>query len=280
MTEPRTTYQCALLLSLLAPLAAHADVRAAVNALRERGCAAQPPRAPALQASRALDEVARRLAAGAPLTQALQRAPYHALRSFSVRIDNVAPDGDVATLLGRQYCAQVTDPALRELGVYRAGSTVWLALAAPFVPPAPAAAPALAAAVLAAVNRARARPQTCGTQRFAPAPALTRSARLESIARAYAQDMAAHGYMSHTGRDGSSPAERVTRGGYRWLATGENLASGITAAEPLVAGWLASPGHCVNLMDPAYTELGVGFAVNARTAPGIYWALELARPGR
>ncbi len=47
-----------------------------------------------------------------------------------------------------------------------------------------------------------------------------------------------------------------------------------------MAGWLASPEHCANLMDPAYTELGVGFAVNARTAPGIYWALELARPRR
>lgn len=280
MTDPRISYQCALLLSLLAPLAAHADVRAAVNALRERGCDHQAAHAPVLRASRALEGVARRLASGTPLGEALRLEPYHALRSFALSISNVDPEGDVTALLARQYCREVTDPALRELGVYRAGSTVWLALAAPFAPPAPAAQPALAAAVLAAANRARAAPRRCGTQPFAAGPALVRSARLEAIARAYAQDMAAHGYMSHTARDGSSPAQRVTRGGYRWLATGENLASGLTDPEALVAGWLASPEHCANLMDPAYTELGVGFAVNARTAPGSYWALELARPRR
>jgi len=46
----------------------------------------------------------------------------------------------------------------------------------------------------------------------------------------------------------------------------------------VVSGWLGSPEHCANLMDPAYTELGVGFAVNGRDAAGVYWALELGRP--
>jgi uncharacterized protein YkwD len=84
--------------------------------------------------------------------------------------------------------------------------------------------------------------------------------------------------MDHTGRDGSSPAQRVTRSGYRWRETGENLASGIMTPDEVVAGWLGSPHHCANLMDPAFTEVGVGFGVNARDERGVYWAMEFGRP--
>jgi uncharacterized protein YkwD len=84
--------------------------------------------------------------------------------------------------------------------------------------------------------------------------------------------------MEHTGRDGSSPAQRVTRSGYRWRATGENLASGVMTPEEVIAGWLESPDHCANLMDPAFSEMGVGFGVNPRDERGVYWALEFGRP--
>ncbi len=90
--------------------------------------------------------------------------------------------------------------------------------------------------------------------------------------------MARHGYMDHTGRDGSTPQQRVSRAGYAWLETGENLASGVMDAGDVVQGWLHSPGHCENLMWPAYTEMGVAFAVNPRDEAGVYWALEFGRP--
>jgi uncharacterized protein YkwD len=98
------------------------------------------------------------------------------------------------------------------------------------------------------------------------------------VALAYARDMAAFGYMDHTGRDGSSPQARVTRGGYRWSEVGENLASGIMTPEEVVAGWLSSPEHCANLMDPGFRQMGVAFAVNPRDERGVYWAMEFGTP--
>jgi uncharacterized protein YkwD len=84
--------------------------------------------------------------------------------------------------------------------------------------------------------------------------------------------------MAHTGRDGSTPAQRITRGGYRWSEVGENLASGVMTAEDAVRGWLGSPEHCANLMDPLYRHMGVGFAVNAHDQRGVYWAMEFGTP--
>jgi len=132
--------------------------------------------------------------------------------------------------------------------------------------------------VLALANEARAKPRRCGSISYAAAAPLTANARLAQAALGYARDMARFGYMQHTGRDGSSPAERITRSGYHWREVGENLASGVMTPAEVVAGWLGSPEHCANLMHPVYREMGVAFAVNPGDARGIYWALELGTP--
>ena len=90
--------------------------------------------------------------------------------------------------------------------------------------------------------------------------------------------MAAWGYMNHTGHDGSTPAARISRSGYRWSEVGENLASGIMKPEDVVAGWLKSPEHCANLMDPLFRQAGVAFAVNRHDQRGVYWAMEFGTP--
>ena len=91
--------------------------------------------------------------------------------------------------------------------------------------------------------------------------------------------MARNNYFSHSGRDGSSPAQRVERAGYRYRATGENIAAGAQmTAENAVAGWIKSPPHCVNLMSPAYTEMGVAFAVDPRSDMGVYWTQAFGTP--
>ena len=43
-------------------------------------------------------------------------------------------------------------------------------------------------------------------------------------------------------------------------------------------GWLASPHHCENLMDPRFTELGVGFVFDADSDSGVYWTQVFAVP--
>ena len=90
--------------------------------------------------------------------------------------------------------------------------------------------------------------------------------------------MAANNYFSHTGRDGSSFAQRATRAGYRYRMIGENIAAGQLSPEEAVAGWIKRPAHCANLMNASYTEMGVALAVNATSTMGVYWVQLLGTP--
>jgi uncharacterized protein YkwD len=83
--------------------------------------------------------------------------------------------------------------------------------------------------------------------------------------------MARYDYFSHTGRDGSTVDSRATRAGYRWRAIGENIAAGQMDADAAVRGWINSPGHCANIMSPAFREMGAAFVVNTQSSQGIYW---------
>jgi len=266
------------LMALLLPRLSTADVVESVNALRRNGCGAHPGGAPPLQANGRLDAVAHRLSQGAQLQAAEEAAGYHAVSSFSVRISGVPASGEVAATLARQFCEPSTNPAFREIGTWRSGSDVWIALAEPFRPPASHDLPAISDRVLALTNQARSQRRSCGTTAFAAAPPLALNPTLGEVALAYAREMAAYGYMDHTGRDGSSPQERISQAGYRWREAGENLASGIMTAEAVVDGWLHSPEHCANLMDPVFREMGVAFAVNPRDEKGVYWAMEFGTP--
>jgi uncharacterized protein YkwD len=280
MTDLRTRchIRVLLVLALLSPACASAGVIDAINVVRDVGCDGHPGGVPPLHESAHLDEVAHRLSQGAKLQQAQQIAGYHAVSSFAVDISNVPPSGDVESIISRQFCQQSTNPAFTEIGTWSHGSDVWIALAEPFTPPAPTNLGAISHQVLELTNRVRALPQRCGATPFAAAPPLALNARLGHVALDYAREMAAYGYMNHTGRDGSSPQQRITRGGYHWVEVGENLASGIMTPEDVVEGWLHSPEHCANLMDPLFREMGVAFAVNPHNNAGVYWAMELGTP--
>jgi uncharacterized protein YkwD len=90
--------------------------------------------------------------------------------------------------------------------------------------------------------------------------------------------MLSHNYFAHEGYDGSTPAQRVAATGYRYQLVGENLASGPESAAEAVAGWLASPGHCENIMDARFSESGVAYAANNSGTPRVYWVQEFATP--
>ena len=276
MTQLR--YRChrraGLLLALGVPLLASAGVVDSVNSVRTRGCALARGGSAPLRENPRLDAVARQIAAGAALDAAQRHAGYRALNLYTISIAPVDASGEVSATLGRQFCAQVTDPGLREIGSWRQGERVWLALAAPFEPPRPQDLAEIGRRVLQLTNRARSAPQRCGATEFAAAAPLAPDATLTRVALGYARDMARLNFMDHTGRDGSTPAQRISAAGYRWIEAGENLASGITTPEQLVAGWLHSPEHCANLMAPNYREAGVAFALNPGSDAGIYWAME------
>ena len=273
----RRQWHLLLLATSLLSLGARADVVDSVNEVRAAGCAGGT-RAPPLQRNSVLDEVARRVAQGASLHTAQLQTGYRAASAYSVTIGDVPADGNVRHITETQFCAQSTKANFRDIGVWRQGSDVWLILAEPLTTVGADDRGAFSEKVLDLVNAARASPRRCGSALLPAVPPLSRNATLERVAQEYAQDMATFSYMDHTGRDGSAPHERITRSGYRWSETGENLASGMPAPDAVVDGWLRSPEHCANLMDPAYTQVGVGFAVNPHSDAGTYWALEFGRP--
>jgi uncharacterized protein YkwD len=141
-----------------------------------------------------------------------------------------------------------------------------------------AAAPAVDQRVLDLVNQARASPRSCGTRRFAAAPPLAWDERLARASLAHATEMARYEFFDHQGRDGSQIGQRARRAGYAWRSIGENIAAGQASAEEVTAGWIASPGHCANLMNPGFSAMGVAYAVNPTSRLGIYWAQAFGAP--
>ena len=91
--------------------------------------------------------------------------------------------------------------------------------------------------------------------------------------------MAARSYFDHHAPDGSEPRDRVRRTGYRWMLIGENIAFGPDTAEEVVAGWLASPGHCANIMDARFRDMGSAVA-KGRKRGYFYWVQDFGQPAR
>ena len=147
-------------------------------------------------------------------------------------------------------------------------SAAWAQTAA--APESPAD-PVLEAALLAATNEARARH---GLDPLRSDAGLTRAAR------AHAAENAARGVLDHGSPNPrlDTPAERVAAAGVALVEVGENLARipGGAVAERAVEGWLNSPPHRRNLLDPSYTHVGFG----AAEGPGGRYLTQLfgARP--
>ncbi|SEJ02453.1 Uncharacterized conserved protein YkwD, contains CAP (CSP/antigen 5/PR1) domain [Deinococcus reticulitermitis] len=132
--------------------------------------------------------------------------------------------------------------------------------------------------VLRLTNEVRARGATCGSAAYPPAPALTWNDRLAHAARNHSLDLGRRAYFDHISPEGVGFSERITRAGYVWRTAGENIAAGYATAQTVVENWVRSPGHCANLMNPAFTELGVGAAQVAGSPYRTYWTQNFGAP--
>ncbi len=136
---------------------------------------------------------------------------------------------------------------------------------------------ALECEVLDLTNQARAEGADCGVEgTFGPADPLTMQHQLREAARFHSQDMGDRAFFTHEspgGPNGDTVQDRIENAGYtNWQTWGENIAAGQTTAQEVVDGWLASDGHCSNIMNPMFEEIGVGYAhVPGAPYQGIYW---------
>ncbi|MBZ2205709.1 CAP domain-containing protein [Massilia soli] len=219
---------------------------------------------------------------GTLLEHAIEQAGYKVARAEAISVTG-PPDARAAmAAIETPYCSTLLNPTFSEIGASRRGDSWQIVLAEPAPPPASNFLPdseTAGKAILDAVNDARAKARSCGTQRFPAARQVTWNGTLGDAALSHSRDMAAHRYFSHKGRDGQGAAERAVRAGYRWLRIGENIAAGQNSPAEVVAGWLSSPGHCANIMQGGFTEMGAAYAINqSRTGERIYWTQVFAAP--
>jgi len=124
------------------------------------------------------------------------------------------------------------------------------------------------AEVLRLVNEERAKKKV---------PPVQRSATLEAQASQYACEMVYYGFFGHVNDfTGSTLAERAAEFEYDYWIIGENLAAGQRTPAQVVADWMGSPCHRQNILNPAFTELGVGIRYGGEY--GFYWVQEFGRP--
>ena len=113
--------------------------------------------------------------------------------------------------------------------------------------------------VLELSNQQRAQGGCCAEQCFKPAAALANNANLQAAARLHARDMVQRNFFSHDTPDGRSLFDRTSAAGFGGCALGENIAQGQATPENVIVSWMASPGHCANILSPSFTQLGVGY---------------------
>ena len=92
---------------------------------------------------------------------------------------------------------------------------------------------------------------------------------LTAVAEDYARTQAIQDFMGHVSPDGSTVMDRVLNAGYDPVAVAENLAYGHCTAEHAMSSWMDSEGHRTNLLNPTYTDTGVGVYRGGEWE--IYW---------
>lgn len=91
--------------------------------------------------------------------------------------------------------------------------------------------------------------------------------RLDRAAQAHAEDLLAHAYYDHVGRDGSTARQRAATAGHRGAALiTENIAKGPFTPREVVGRWMNSRGHRKNILHPRLRRMGAGvsFGENAK----------------
>jgi uncharacterized protein YkwD len=131
--------------------------------------------------------------------------------------------------------------------------------------------------ILQRVNAFRAAGAVCGSTTHAPASALVWNAPLLQAATGHSSDMASNNFFSHTSLDGRTLVQRVLAVGYSYSTVGENIAAGQPSVQSVVTGWINSPGHCQNLMNPAFRDIAVACVRNDAATYRLYWTMDLGR---
>jgi len=212
------------------------------------------------------------------LQQAMARAAYPMVNVQAITLKGPLNAQAAMKAVQESFCQVVLDPQFVDIGVSRAGPTWRIVLARPLLSGGLGDWQAEGQKLLELINSARAQSRQCGTQAFTATKPLTWNATLASAALDHTRSMANNNFFDHKDRDGRTPGDRAELAGYSGQLVGENIAAGQDTPRKVLDGWLTSPGHCANLMNPQFSELGAAYAVDPKSDAGIYWTSLFGAP--
>ena len=126
--------------------------------------------------------------------------------------------------------------------------------------------------ILKIVNDTRTDGVYCNGVWQVPVGTLVWNDTLAKAALDHSNDMQQNGYFSHVGQNGSSFSQRAVNAGYKGFPWGENIAYGYGTEKIVMDAWIASEGHCLNIMQTGATEIGI-----AKSNEGSHWTMVLGR---
>jgi uncharacterized protein YkwD len=124
------------------------------------------------------------------------------------------------------------------------------------------------AAVVCLVNKQR---TAHGLPGLHAAPLLNRSAQ------GWTSSMVHGDFFSH----GSNFAGRISAVGFIWSSAGENIATGFLTPRQVVNAWMGSTGHCQNILNPTFRDVGTGVSpspVRGFASGAGTWTQDFALP--
>ena len=86
---------------------------------------------------------------------------------------------------------------------------------------------------------------------------------------------------THSFTHGTNFAARISAAGFKWSSAGENIATGFMTARQVVNGWMASMGHCENILSPTYRDVGTGVnrhGIGGYSTGPATWTQDFALP--
>jgi len=106
-----------------------------------------------------------------------------------------------------------------------------------------------------------------------------RESHLDAAATQHALDLACNNLMDHTGSDGSTVPDRLTAAGYAFAVYAENIfAGGAGTPEAAINAMMASSKHRANLLNPDFTQVGIGYIVLEGSHYTAYYVIDFAAP--
>ena len=145
---------------------------------------------------------------------------------------------------------------------------------------------------LNAINKIRSQARSCGSAGyFSSASALRWSNRLYGAAYEHSNDMKKSNSFGHKGSQrasdwtakvhhlgrASSFKERIENNGYKeWKHIAENIEAGSSNAEAAMNHWVQSDGHCANIMNPIFTDVGMAHTKKQGSRKSHFWTQTFA----